>query len=63
MFVCLQTASEASFPNGEKPQSDASAAFFSSPLSSQHPRLQSDFMLHLRAFQQGGHATLQLHLW
>lgn len=61
--LCVQTAPEASVPDGEEPEPDASAAFLRSTLSSQHPRLQSDLVLHLRALQQGGHASLQLHLW
>lgn len=63
MLMSLQTASKASVPDGEKPQPDASAAFITSPLPSQHPGLQSDVMLHLRALQQDGHPSLQLHLW
>lgn len=60
--VFLQTTTKASVPDSEKPEPDASA-FIASPLPPQHPRLQPDIMLHLRSLQQGGHATLQLHIW
>lgn len=62
IFFLPQTAPKASFPDGEKPQPDASAALLWSPFPSQHPRLQSELLLHLRALQQGWHASLQLHL-
>lgn len=60
VIIFPQTATKASVPDSEKPEPDASAAFIVSPLPSQHPRLQPDIMPHLTAFQQGGHAALQL---
>lgn len=63
LSLTLQTATKASIPDSEKPKPDASAAFFAGPLPPQHPRIQSDIMLHLGALQQGGHTTLQLHIW
>lgn len=60
--ICLQAATETSVPDSKKLEPDASAAVITCPLSPQHPRIQSDIMFHLRALQQGGHATLQLHI-
>lgn len=59
----LQTATKTSFPDSKKPEPNASAAVIARPVPSEHPRIQSDIMPHLRALQPGGHTALQLHLW
>lgn len=63
MIVSLQTSAKACVPDSEKPQPHASAAFPVSPLPTQHPRLKSNVLFHIRALQPGGHPRCQLHIW
>lgn len=59
----LQAPTKASFPDSEKPEPDASAAFVARSVPSQHPGIQSDVLPHVGSFQPYGHTALQLHLW
>lgn len=59
----LQAPTKASFPDGEKPEPDASAAFVARSVPSQHPGIQSDVLPHVESLQPCGHTALQLHLW
>lgn len=63
VFFSIQAPTKASFPDSKKPEPDAPAAFIARSVPSQHPRIQSDVVPHFGSLQQGGHATLQLHLW
>lgn len=59
----LQAPTKASFPDGEKPEPDASAAFIARSVPSQHPGIQSDVVPHVGSLQPCGHTALQLYLW